>query len=284
MAMTAAERARKYRASRDKDLDRRRAYLLKQRLRYQHDKSVGKRKLVSEMSNRERRRQQRAWRRHQEEYRRKVRILKNLEIVTPPVSPDDQSCNSLGPSQQVSSRTIKARRKQIAKVNRENIFLKEELRVAQKRADLYKKRWIREMEKSRVKQNADTPKTKARKLLKCFSGGKSTKTARKTLEFHNSLVAELSDQYKNGNNREKQRVSRIATGHTMKRYNLICHAKKELGVSNEHGNRTKKHSLTRRLKDRIRKFYERDDISRIVPGMKKKHDSKQAEKTKANFD
>ena len=96
-----------------------------------------------------------------------------------------------------------------------------------------------------------------------------TKTARKTLEFHNSLVTELSDQYKNGNNREKQRVSKIVTGHTMKKYNLICHARRELGLSKDHGHRVKKRSLTCRLEDRIRKFYERDDISRIVPGIKR---------------
>ena len=134
---------------------------------------------------------------------------------------------------------------------------------------MYKKRWIREIEKSRFKQHVDTPKTKTRKLLRVFSGGKSTKTARKTLEFHNSLVTELSDQYKNGNNREKQRVSKIVTGHTMKKYNLICHARRELGLSKDHGHRVKKRSLTCRLEDRIRKFYERDGISRIVPGIKR---------------
>ena len=97
MAMTAAERARKYRKSRDQDLDRRREFLLRQRLRYQHDKSVGKRKLVSEMSNREQRRQRRYWRRQQEVCRRKVRIMKSLKTVTPSVPPKDQSCSSLVP-------------------------------------------------------------------------------------------------------------------------------------------------------------------------------------------
>ena len=269
MAMTAAERARKYRKSRDQDPDRRREFLLRQRLRYQHDKSVGKRKLVSEMSNREQRRQRRYWRRQQEVRRRKVRIMKSLKTVTPSVPPKDQSCSSLVPGQQINSRSTKARRRQNNRVYRENISLKEELKAAKRRSELYKKRWIREIEKSRFKQHVDTPKTKTRKLLRVFSGGKSTKTARKTLEFHNSLVTELSDQYKNGNNREKQRVSKIVTGHTMKKYNLICHARRELGLSKDHGHRVKKRSLTCRLEDRIRKFYERDDISRIVPGIKR---------------
>ena len=103
MLGSTAERARKYRKSRDQDPDRRREFLLRQRLRYQHDKSVGKRKLVSEMSNREQRRQRRYWRRQQEVRRRKVRIMKSLKTVTPSVPPKDQSCSSLVPGQQINS-------------------------------------------------------------------------------------------------------------------------------------------------------------------------------------
>ena len=77
-------------------------------------------------------------------------------------------------------------------------------------------------------------------------------------------------------------MSKIATGHTMKKYNLICHARRELGLSKDHGHRVKKRSLTCRLEDRIRKFYERDDISRLYLALKERS-HKTSRKSKSDF-
>ena len=142
---------------------------------------------------------------------------------------------------------------------------------------MYKKRWIREIEKSRFKQHDDTPKTKTRKLLRVLSGG-----ARNNLEFHNSLVTDFSDQYKNGNNRDKQRVSKIATGHTIKKYNFICHARRELGLSKDHEQRVKKRSSTCRLEDRIRSFMKGMTLAELYLALKERS-HKTSRKSQSDF-
>lgn len=60
--MSNAEQQRKFRANRDKDPDRRQAYLEKEKKRYENDKQTGKKKSVKEMTEREKRFARKKWR------------------------------------------------------------------------------------------------------------------------------------------------------------------------------------------------------------------------------
>jgi len=61
MAITPAEKQRRYREKRDNDLERRSSYLAKQTNKYIKEKETGKRKLIGDMSVGEKRSQRKYW-------------------------------------------------------------------------------------------------------------------------------------------------------------------------------------------------------------------------------
>ena len=67
--LTTAERQKLYRQRRDADPERRAAYLVKKRAKYQQDVERGKRKPVKDMKDRELRKQRKEWRRNQQRCR-----------------------------------------------------------------------------------------------------------------------------------------------------------------------------------------------------------------------
>jgi len=92
MALTAAEKQRRYRERRDADPQRRERYLLKEKAAWANRKTLGKWKPMSDLSDREKRYRKMKNRCAQRRFReRRQRLTAN----TPPASPAD-------PSQQVS--------------------------------------------------------------------------------------------------------------------------------------------------------------------------------------
>lgn len=71
MALTNAERQRKYREKRDSDIARRSEYLRKKKEKYLQDLASGKRQLVSDLSDRSKRYQRKRWREQQNRHREK---------------------------------------------------------------------------------------------------------------------------------------------------------------------------------------------------------------------
>lgn len=71
MALTNAERQRKYREKRDSDIARRSEYLRKKKEKYLQDLASGKRQLVSDLSDRSKRYQRNRWREQQNRHREK---------------------------------------------------------------------------------------------------------------------------------------------------------------------------------------------------------------------
>lgn len=71
MALTNAERQRKYREKRDNDAARRAEYLRKKQEKYLQDLASGKRQLVSDLTYRSQRYQRKQWREQQKRHREK---------------------------------------------------------------------------------------------------------------------------------------------------------------------------------------------------------------------
>ena len=72
MGLSGAEKQRRYRQRRrDQDPVKRGAYLAKKQQKYQDDVATGKRKRVSEMTNREKRKHRRTWRKEKQELRKR---------------------------------------------------------------------------------------------------------------------------------------------------------------------------------------------------------------------
>jgi len=85
MALSAAEKQRRYRERRDADLERRQKYLDKKKAKYRQDLAIGKRKNIAQMSERQERTMRRRWRQQKQDLKERKQMLENL--VTPPVSP-----------------------------------------------------------------------------------------------------------------------------------------------------------------------------------------------------
>lgn len=85
MALSAAEKQRRYRERRDADLERRQKYLDLKKAKYRQDLAIGKRKKIAQMSKRQKRTMGRRWRQQKQDLKERKQMLENL--VTPPVSP-----------------------------------------------------------------------------------------------------------------------------------------------------------------------------------------------------
>lgn len=85
MALTPLEKQRRYREKRDNDLERRSSYLAKQRNRYIKEKETGRRKLIGDMSAREKRSQRKSGKNSKQAIRKRQTDMKKL--ITPPNSP-----------------------------------------------------------------------------------------------------------------------------------------------------------------------------------------------------
>ena len=85
MALSVAEKQRRNRKRRDQDPVKRATYLAKKQQKYQNDVATGKRKRVSEMTNREKRKHRRIWRKEKQELRKRkkkcVRITGNDSTI-----------------------------------------------------------------------------------------------------------------------------------------------------------------------------------------------------------
>lgn len=178
MALTNAEKQRRYREKRDSDPQRRSRYKEKKRLRYIQDVAVGKRKNVDQLSSRDQRQQRRTWRTNQKLCRKRKKDNQNL--LTPPDSPI-----LVQPYQQSSG--AKRREKSIAKCYRDKIKLQEQLRKERKKKMMYMKRWLREKEKS-TKCSVESPHSRSTKMLRGvkfnFQSKKKRNTVRRSLEFN----------------------------------------------------------------------------------------------------
>ena len=266
MVLSAAEKQRRYRQKRDSDPIRRAEYLAKSIQKYQSDKSVGKRKSINEMTQRDQRMARKQWRQQQLNHRRKIK--EENHILTPPNSPIEQegNLNAEIPIPEPSRQMQSGRKKHKQKTNkcyRDQAKLKRQVEMLSKRASMYKQRWIRERHKV-----GDTPRTKTRNLLRNFSASQSKAAVRKTLIFNNVLVDEMGKSYQRGSHKVKRSISSIIAGHLIKKYHLLKFAKENIGIAKSHGSRKRKGCLRTRIGKQIREFFERDDVSKMTPGMK----------------
>ena len=97
MALTAAEKQRRYREKVNKDENKRAQYLQKARERWQKNKIAGKTKTVEDMSERELRSKRRYWKDAKRKSRLKQKQIATV-MMTPPGSPEMLDQAQPGPS------------------------------------------------------------------------------------------------------------------------------------------------------------------------------------------
>ena len=189
MALTSAERSRRWRERQKQDPEKHQKYLQKEKQRYQERKKVGKLKNVEELSEREKRAVRKQWRKNQQNKRKKDKETKNLlSSNTPPNSPCQDLAHEEAPLDGRTSRGRKKIRKDRSKAYREINKLR--VKLAQKEKDVarYKKRFYRERVKNK---NLDSPRTKTNTLIR---GQKVSDEVKRTLNFHHSLVKGIREK------------------------------------------------------------------------------------------
>ena len=96
MPLSAAEKQRRYRQKRDNDAQRRAEYLEKEKKKYLEDLTSGKKKLVGQMTDREKRHQRKIWKKRKQTQRQRKRIehkvmSANTSSQSPSGSPHPES-------------------------------------------------------------------------------------------------------------------------------------------------------------------------------------------------
>ena len=272
MALSAAEKQRRYRERRDKDPVRRNEYLQKQRQKYRDDLAVGKKKHVADMSERELRKTRRKWRKKKTEYRKRKRDEKPLEdlLPTPDVSPNTSPTRNPLNTSNRGKNIERKRNRERAKCYRDNDKLRKEIENQNRLINNLRRQINRNNSKMSKKEKADTPRTKTRKLLKNFRAPYSAdaKKVKRALFHHFILTETLKNKYRKGGHAEKKTYADLLRGQLLKKYGLVNSFRKEMGFHSGTGTLRRKGCLTTRLKKRIQLFFHREDNSRTTAGIK----------------
>ena len=259
MALTPAEKQRRYRDRIAQDPQKLEDRKRKDRERWHARKSAGKVNAVENMSDREHRRAKKYWRVTKANYRNRLKDVAN--IATPPHSPEHLHVE---PRNVHSVRVIRNRRKLTKKISKLTKKLEEQKREAQK----YKKRWQRV-----VQSIPETPRKRCTRLL----AEASTEIIQKKLLMHHVLVDQIRQRYKEQKGeRQRRGITKLLASSLVKKYRLQKDIQIELGLSKRRIlscsnskitiKRKKYTSAGTRFQDRIVNFYTRDDNSRMAAG------------------
>ena len=277
MALTSAERSRRWRERQKQDPEKHQKYPQKEKQRYQERKKVGKLKNVEDLSEREKRAVRKQWRKNQQNKRKKDKETKNLlSSNTPPNSPCQDLAHEEAPLDGRTSRGRKKIRKDRSKAYREINKLR--VKLAQKEKDVarYKKRFYRERVKNK---NLDSPRTKTNTLIR---GQKVSDEVKRTLNFHHSLVKGIREKYRlSVDRRNKELFINVLTSKLLRKYRLkkytaraFGYSRKRVTLDHEENIKTRqglfKRDRTRvdELQTSVRSFLQRDDNSRTAAGKK----------------
>ena len=169
----------------------------------------------------------------------------------------------------------------MAKCYRDNKKLQNQLAIHKALSQKYLMKYRREKARNKKDmKDIDSPRGKANRLLKHWSTSDCRKKSRSTdrqdqakskvkrsLLYHFALNKELELRYSQANRKGKIGLAEIVKGKIMRKYKLIKQAYKEIGICGRYSIKTKG-SLTKRIGATVRTFYERDDNSRIMAGIK----------------
>ena len=143
---------------------------------------------------------------------------------------------------------------------------------------MYKKR-ISRNEKIRT---TESPRTKTRKLLKHFP----TKETKRCIFMYNVILDQLRQKYNDKSKKEKTNLSHILSGGVLRKYKLKTRVHKLIGINTKKAENTTKNAtenreyrtLTKRMFERVKAFYTRNDNSRLISGKRQTKTQKGAKK------
>ena len=219
MALTPAERARRYREKKKADAVGREEFLRKEAKR-QRDRYTSVADIASERSKRSLRKR---WRTNQKFSRTNRKTITEAvnAVGTPPQSPP-YAQQPVEPTP-ARGRGRKRVRKDRAKAYRDMAKLKVTL-VSQKRlVEKYKKRYHRLV--TTTQETRNTPSSNANRLLRHARRPEGCTEIKRVLIFHNALIMQLRKKYKDSRQKRfQQQIRRVAMGKVLKKYRMIGRA------------------------------------------------------------
>lgn len=257
MALTAAEKQRRYRERLKKNPEKYEES--KRKLREHYHK---KKRLTGDLSTKEKYNARMIWKLRKRNQRQRAKLLANVINETPAGSSSPppianeyaalraQESNSPTPSSQNNRDTRRGRkavrrdRTKLYKANKKLLSENEKLRV---KYEKYKKRYQRLINKKQEKDNQDSDKENRKYKI---------------------LTSALSDRYKNTKkNNDKRILKRIFANPTVKSSKLRSQLLKDsLNMSGAMRLNIKSKGSETELQTKIQKFFVRDDVSRNTAG------------------
>ena len=133
MAMSNAERQRKFRQNRDRNPEKREQYLKQSKDRYKKDRASGKNKPIKEMTEREKRHVRKNWRLQKKKDRERAKKIKSVleNELTPSSSPDRSNSSSARKEKKRKNGSSRER----ARCYRENKRLTDEVEILKKKTE-----------------------------------------------------------------------------------------------------------------------------------------------------
>lgn len=239
----------------------------KERERYYARKQAGKIKTIDKMSPREQRTIRKNWRERSNRcYKNKKNnedLERRLEENSPPPSPGNTlDINVPVVVEDKKTRIGKNKRRKNRRILKDKIKkLEEQLKIAKRKAEKYKKRAQR-LDQTKI----DTPTKNVKNLVK---NQNVSPQIRKKLLFNEVMIKQMKENFKD---RKKYRavVTGIA-GKIIKKYRMMSTLSKELSYNLKYDKRVK--NVERKVKLRMTKkyvtsFLEKDECSRSCPGKK----------------
>jgi hypothetical protein len=202
MAMSNAERQRKFRENRKNDPQKRASYIANLNQKYENDKQSGKKKLIKDLTERGQRAVRMKWKKEKRTLRKRNKEAEALLDDTP-----------AGPSRQ-KSESVQNKNRNMAKCYRDMKKLKATLRIQERKTELYKKRCARLLKGNDTKH--DSPKMKTSKQLRHYP----QKEIQRTLTFHNALLDQIKSSHNTSSTKSKKQILSILSGSILRKYKL----------------------------------------------------------------
>ncbi|XP_028162449.1 uncharacterized protein LOC114354327 [Ostrinia furnacalis] len=262
MALTAAEKQKRYREKLKKNPEKYEEAKRKHRELYHKSK-----RLVKDLTPKEKRNANIIWKLRQRAYRKKPKSLQNVLNVTPPSSPassvhifEGQQTPPLSPAPDSPHvRGRKKVRKDRSKLYRENVVMKIEIEKLKRTVEKYKKR------AQRVNLNENVEENILHDKYKILASSIKHR-------YHETKDRKGKTILKNILNTEQIEESRSKT-------QLF---KDVLGVNRKYNSKKQKTTNSDSLKEKIQNFFLRDDITRATAG-KKETVTKHGEKVQKRY-
>lgn len=269
-------RAKKYRDKIKNDADKKQKQTEKEHASYLRRIASGSLKNITQLSDRDRRKQRKQWKINTASYRQTKKRRSQDETVSAP-----QACEpELSPLVASSSRQVTGRnkvRKDRAACYRRLAESQKELIKSRRLASMYKKRNQRLRASIGVPGVSPSPNTKVRRLA---GNRKIDPVVRKTLLFAEVLVSQLKTRHKQvKSDSQKQLFAKAIAGNILRKYRLLYHARQFLSSKRYRSNlnksnliayerKRKVNGLSKLYQNAVVTFLEQDCNSRVYPGKK----------------